>query len=139
MAKYAKRYLLAFLFLCSTNCMLLNTVHRGKWEYIARSVTDNIIVIVIVIIIVSVIINIIIGCYNASLFVCNHNVWECFWQEQWLSTHSQTAAAAAWRVVVLDGTCSQKEVLFSHQSTVLSGLTAVFTKIIFKHVLFTSS
>ena len=32
------------VFLCSTNCMLLSTVHRGRWEYIARSIIDIIIV-----------------------------------------------------------------------------------------------
>lgn len=112
MAKYAKKISVGIsLFLCSTNCMLLNTVHRGRWEYIAKSI-DIIIIIIIIIIIVGVIVNIIIGCYNTLSFGCNHYVLKCFWQEQWLITYGQTAASAVWLVVVHDGRCRQEEFLF---------------------------
>ena len=109
MAKYAKKLSVGIsLFLCSTNCMLLNTVHRGRWEYIARSIIDIIIIIIVIIIIVGVIINIIIGCYNT----CYHLdvIMMYFWQEQWLITYSQTAASAVWLVVVHDGRRSQERV-----------------------------
>lgn len=118
MAKYAKKLSVGIsLFLCSTNCMLLNTVHRGRWEYIARSIIDIIIIIVTIIIIVGVIINIIIGCYNT----CYHlDVIMMFWSvsdrsSDWLHTAKQLRRQydSLWCMMV---DVVRKEFLFSHQS-----------------------
>lgn len=140
MAKYAEKLSVGIsLFLCSTNCMLLNTVHRGRWEYIARSIID----IIIIIIIVSVIVNIIIGCYS----MCNHlDVITMFWtvsdrRSGWL----HTAKKLRWQYdlswcmmvdVVRKSSCFHTSPLVV---SVLRGLIAVFTKIILKLVLFASS
>lgn len=137
MAKYAKKLSVGIsLFLCSTNCMLLNTVHRGRWEYIARSIIDIIIIISIIIVII---IAGVIAKHNYWLlqqvlsFGCNHNVLECFWQEQWLITAKQLRWQydLSWCMmvdVVRKSSCFHTSL---HGVSVLSGLIAVFTKIIF--------
>ncbi len=145
MAKYAKKLSVGIsLFLCSTNCMLLNTVHRGRWEYIARSIIDIIIIIsIIIIIIVGVIVNIIIGCYN----MCYHlDVITMFWSvsdrsSDWLHTAEQLCRQydSLWCMmvdVVRKSSCFHTS---PHGVSVLGGLNAVFTKIIFKLVVFASS
>lgn len=141
MAKYAKKLSVGIsLFLCSTNCMLLNTVHRGRWEYIARSIIiimiSIIIIVFIIVIIIIGVIDIVIGCYNTCYDLNVITMFWRFWQKQWLSTHSQTAASAVWRVLVHDGRCSQEKFLFSRQSALefLSSARpiAVFTKLILK-------
>lgn len=146
MAKYAIKLSVGIsLFLCSTNCMLLNTVHRGRWEYIARSIIDIIIIIIsiiIIIIIVGVIVNVIIGCYNT----CYHlDVIMMLWSVSdrsidWLHTAKQLRRQydSLWCMmvdVVRKSSCFHTT---PHGVSVFSGLIAVFTKIIFKLVVFAS-
>lgn len=136
MAKYAEKVSVGIsLFLCSTNCMLLNTVHRGRWEYIARSIID-------IIIIISVIVNISTGCYS----MCNHlDVITMFWSVSdrssgWLHTakklHWQYDLWCMMVDVVRKSSCFHTS---PHVVSVLRGLVAVFTKTTLKLVLFASS
>lgn len=87
--------------------MLLNTVHRGRWEYIARSIID-------IIIIFFVVVNIIIGRYSE----CFHSgvITMHFWQEWRLITATQLC----WQYDssrCMMGDVVQEQFLFSRQCT----------------------
>lgn len=110
--------------------MLLNTVHRGRWEYIARSF---IVIIMIIVIIFICVINIIIGCYNT----CNLlNVITMFCvsdrSSDWL--HAAKKLQRQFDSWCMMGDVVRKSSCFhasSHGVPVLTGLIAVFTKTIF--------
>lgn len=121
------------LFLCSTNCMLLNTVHRGRWEYIAKSI----IVIIIIIIIISVIVKVIIGSYSTCYdwdVITMFSDRSSDWSHTAKRLHRQYDSLWCMMVdVVRRSSC-----VHTSGVPVLDGLIAVFTKIIFKLGFFAS-